>query len=105
MELTAIFLSTTMQVRGRGWRRLGLRRPARVERGETFSGWRENGALALGLARAHPCLTGVEVACVARNKVNRWILPRIFLLTIGQPLDNSSRWLSSPKIDGSVSGG
>ena len=49
MELTAIFLSTTMQVRGRGWRRLGLRRPARVERGETFSGWRENGALALGL--------------------------------------------------------
>ena len=52
-----------------------------------------------------PCLTGVEVTCVARNKVSRWILPRIFLLTVGQPLDISSCWLSSPKIHGSVSGG
>ena len=72
-----------------------LRRSARMERGETFSGWRENDL----------CLTGVELACVARNKVSRSILPRFFLLTIGQPLDISSRWMSSPKIDGSVSGG
>jgi len=44
---------------------------ARMEKGETFSGWSENGALAPGLAKAHPCLTGVEVARVARNKVSR----------------------------------
>ena len=92
MELTVVFLSTTIQVRKwvrrRGWRCRRLRRPARVARGETFSGWRENGALALG---PHPCLTGVEVACVARNKVSRWNLPPIFLLTVGQPLDISSR--------------
>ena len=55
-----------------------------MARGETFSGCRENGALAPG---PHPCLTGVEVACVARNKVSRWVLPPIFLLTVGQPLD------------------
>jgi hypothetical protein len=76
-----------------------------VARGEVFSGWLENGALAPDLARAHPCLTGVEMACVARNKVIRWILPRIFLLTVVQPLDIYSHWLSSPKIHGSVSGG
>ena len=107
MELTAVFLWTTIQVRKwvrrRGWRCRRLRRPARVARGETFSGWRENGALALGL---HLCLTGVEVACVARNKVSRWILPPIVLLTAGQPLDiSSSLWLSSPKIHGSGSRG
>jgi hypothetical protein len=70
-----------------------------VARGETCGGF------APGLARAHPCLTGVELACVARNKVSRRILPRILLLTVGQPLDISSRCLSSPKIHGSVSGG
>ena len=57
VELTAIFLSTTMQVQkwvlGRGWRGCCLRRPARVEGGDTFNGWRENGALAPGLTRAH----------------------------------------------------
>ena len=51
-----------------------------------------------------PCLTGVEVACVIRNKVSRWILLRIFLPTVGQPLDISC-WLPLPKIHGSVSGG
>jgi len=91
-------------LRGRGWRRRRLRRSTRMERGETFSGCRENGALAPGVARAHLCLTRVELACVTRNKVSRSILPRFFLLTIGQPFDIYFRWLSSPKVDGSVSG-
>jgi hypothetical protein len=68
-----------------------------VARGETFSRWLENGAFAPG--------PGVEVACVARIKVSRWVLPPIFLLTVGQPLDISFPWLSLPKIHGSVSGG
>jgi hypothetical protein len=46
-----------------------------VARGETLSEWLAKGAFAPG--------PGVEVACVARNKVSRWILPRIFLLTVG----------------------
>jgi len=50
-----------------------------VARGETFSRWLENGAFAPG--------PGVEVACVARIKVSRWVLPPIFLLTVGQPLN------------------
>jgi len=95
------FLSTTIQVRkwerGRGWRCRRLRKPARVARGETFSRWLENGAFAPG--------PGVEVACVARIKVSRWVLTPIFLLTVGQPLDISFPWLSLPKIHGSVSGG
>ena len=101
MELTAIFLSTTIQVRkwerGRGWRCRRPRKPARVASGETFSRWLENGAFAPG--------PGVEVACVARIKVSRWVLPPIFLLTVGQPLDISFPWLSLPKTHGSVSGG
>ena len=68
-----------------------------MARGETFSGWLENGALAPG--------PGVEVACVARIKVSRWVLLLIFLLTVGQPLDISFHWLSLPKNHGSVSGG
>jgi len=81
---------------------------ARVEKGETFSRWREKGAPTQNLARAHPCLTGVIYIYIYRGgmrRVSRWILPRKFLLTVGQPFNISSRWLSSPKIDGSVLGG
>jgi len=71
------------------------------------------GLLALGIVETevvgfsgYSARTPLEVASVARNKVSRWILLWMFLLTVGQLLDISSRWLSSPpKMDGSVSGG
>ena len=38
VELTAVFLSTTIQVRGRGWRCHRLRRPARWQRARLLAG-------------------------------------------------------------------
>jgi hypothetical protein len=83
-------------MRGRGWRRRRLRRPARVERGETFSGWRENGALAPG-SRCHP---SQEIRSVVGSYHGCFFCSQLGSRSISLLVGCDRR-----KINGSVSGG